>query len=197
MQQGRETKYGGGGHAGRVAGWGAGQIGRGVCSFECAGNAFPDGFGFFAVLFAALCTQEAFLLALVFALQEFFDFADAHACADPPPPAEEALPEGDGPHEFWHPAVLVLSWDVDKIEGGGEEGEDDGAYAKGGCSAICAPGLTTVDEAAPYDEECGEEEGEGGVADVAGVFSDGSDAGTADDGEELHDCRDDGEGAYF
>lgn len=148
-------------------------------------------------MFASLGTQDALLLTLILTVQEFFDFAYAHACADPPPPTEEALPECDGPHEFWHPGVLVLSWDIDEIEGGGEDGEDDGTCTECSCSTVRSPSLTPVDEATPDDEKGGKEEGECGVADVAGVFCDGSDAGTTNDGQELHGCGDDGERAYF
>lgn len=166
---------------------------RPVGGLERAGDALPDGFGFFALLLASLGAQETFLLTLVLALQEFFDFAYAHAGTDPPPPTEEALPECDGPNEFWHPGVLVLAWDVKKVEGGGDESEGDGAYAKGGSSTVCAPGLTAVDEETPYDKKGGEENRKGGVADVAGIFCDGHDAVSKYEGEELHDGGDNGE----
>ena len=167
-------------------------IGLGV-GLERAGDALPYGLGFFALLPASLGAQESFLLALVLAQQEFFDFAYAHACANPPPPAEEALPECDGPHELGHPRVLVLSWDVEKVEHGGDDGEDDGACAKDGGSAVCAPGLTTIDKEAPDEEKGGEEEGEGSVADVAGVCCEARDGGAIHEGQELHCGGDDGE----
>ena len=170
------------------------RVGLGA-RLERVRDALPDRFRLFAVFFLPLGTQDAFFLALLFTLEELFDFAHAHTCADPPPPAEEALPEGDGPHELGHPRILVLSWDVDKIESGGDEGEDDGACTKSGRSTISPPSLATVDKETPDDEKGGKEEGERGVADVSGICCNVGDAVATYDRQELHNGRNDGERA--
>ena len=125
---------------------------------ERASDAFQHCFFLFVLLPALLSAQGTFLLAFIFTLQEFLDFVDAHACTDPPPAAEEALPQGERPHEFWHPGILVLAGGVEKVERGGYECENDSTCAKCGCSTISVPSLAMVDEEAPEDErECEED----------------------------------------
>lgn len=56
---------------------------------------------------------------------------------------------------------------VEEVERGADDGKRQGRAAEHGRAAIGAPRLLAVDEEAPDEEREGEEEGEGGVADVA------------------------------
>lgn len=85
--------------------------------------------------------------------------------------------------------------DIEEVECGADDGEGEGGAAEDGGASVCAPGGFAVDEETPDEEgEC-EEEGEGGVADVADGRGDGVDGVAPDHGEELHDGCDDCEGS--
>lgn len=122
------------------------------------------------------------------------------ARADPPPPPQEALPQDDRPHQPGEPHVFLLSGDVQEVQPGAHDSEGERRAAKGGGAAVRAPRLAAIDQEAPDEEGGGEEEGEGGVADVAHGGGDDVDGGAFVDGEELHyrcdDCQGAKEGEY-
>ena len=139
-----------------------------------------------SLFFASLCFELAFLLLFLLLDEHLLRLPDSHSRSGPPPPAEEALPKDDRPSESRHPRILVLFGYVHEIKGGREDGKDDSAYAECGCSAVRAPGSTAVEHESPNDEGYCEEEGEGSVAYVFGVFCDNLNVLSSDEREELH-----------
>ncbi|MEW5208133.1 hypothetical protein, partial [Bacillus cereus] len=73
----------------------------------------------------------------------------------------------DGEEKSREPRVPILGRDGYEREGGLSGGEEAGTPTEGGGATIETPSLSTVDVKAPDEEGGGEEEGEGGVADVS------------------------------
>lgn len=121
--------------------------------------------------------------------------ARVHARADPPPPAQEALPEHDREHQAGEPVMLVLRRDVHERERRAEQREHACARAERGGAPVGPPGAPPVDEQAPEEERGGEEEGERRVADVGDDVGERDDVRVGVDGQELHDGGQEGEWA--
>jgi hypothetical protein len=134
-------------------------------------------------------------LTLLGTPKPFFDLAHTHAGANPPPPAEEGLPKYDGCCKTWHPFELVPWGDVYDCEGGRGKGEKNGAGTKDRRATVGAPSLFAIDAEAPNGEGKCEEDGKGGIANVADIARGGNDLWVWVERRKLSQCSNDGEGA--
>lgn len=165
----------------------------GTGRLERTRDAFPHRPCPFPLFLPPLLPEFPLLLPLVLLGEQLLDFSNTHTCTYPPPPAQKALPKHDGPHQFWHPSVLVLFGYVKKVERGGYERQRDGTSSECGRSTVRAPCLLSVDEEPPDNEGEGEEKGQSGIADVAGILGYPVGAGASYQRKQLHDSGYDSE----
>lgn len=87
------------------------------------------------------------------------DLADAHTGAHPPPPANPALPEDDGPEQVIEP-LEPINLHLEKVDGSASDGKNERAGAKRSRAAVGPPGPAAIDVESPDEQGRGKEEGE-------------------------------------
>jgi hypothetical protein len=105
------------------------------------------------------------------------------------------LPEHDGTSEARNPFELVLRGDVGDGDGSRGECEENGANTEGCGTTVCAPCLFTIHNETPEGKGDAEEDGEGGIADVAHIAHGGDESKLRVKGGKLGQRGDGGEWA--